>query len=119
MTSSKLLVLLSMALFACGSSSSSDSADDPVGEDELKASECPLAVDVLVQKPSIAPDGALKSSWANDMKDYESDPKKAAADQLTLLAPHVAMARAEGAVELHGTRNRGCFYATVDAKSGK
>lgn len=115
------LALLSFSTVAGCAASTESPADDgtPTGEDELKSAECPKSVEVMVQKPSIASDASLKSSWARDMAAYESNPSAAAQEQLTLLSSHVAKARAEGAVKLRGTLGKACFYATVDAQSGQ
>ena len=89
------------------------------GEDELKASECPAKIEVLLEKPAVLSDAGLKRAWERDMSEYEDDPKAAAAQQLVDLASHVSKARSQTAVKLIGTRGRGCAYATVDAQTGQ
>src|SRR5438105_11806099 len=114
-----LLLLSVLALGGCAAEASNDAATLDDGDSELKASECPVAVDVLLTKPSIASDASLQKSWAKDMAAYENDPQAAATAQLTLLSSHVAKARSQTAVKLHGTRGAACFYKTVDAQSGQ
>lgn len=118
----KLSMLLSVAALSflsatagCAADSSGDTpgSDEGVGEEELKASECPTKVEVLLQKPSILSDTVMKSAWQRDMSKSEAD------EQYTALKSHVAKARSQTAVKLVGTRNRGCFYATVDAQTGQ
>jgi len=106
----------------CAAPTSSDApapGDEAVGEDELKAAECPPKVEVMLLKPTIASDAALKRSWSRDMAEYENDPDAAAAQQLTDLSSHVSKARSQTAVKLIGTRGRACSYATVDAQTGQ
>ena len=94
------------------------SEEEGSSEDELKASECPAKIEVLLQKPTVMSDASLKRAWERDL-DWETDPKAAAAQQLVDLASHVSKARSQTAVKLIGTRGRACSYATVDAQTGQ
>jgi hypothetical protein len=124
MKSVALLLALSACSFAlvagCAEPTSSDEEEAAAAsEDELKSSECPPAIDVLLLAPTVMTDAKLKSTWSRDMASYESDPDKAAAEQLTELSSHLSEARSQKAVKLHGTRGAACFYKTVDAQTGK
>jgi hypothetical protein len=116
------VALLSTVICAAGCAAPTSEApgegEETASEDELKASECPAKVEVLLLKPTIASDATMKRTWERDLW-WESDPPATAAQQMIDLASHVTKARSQTAVKLVGTRGRACSYATVDAATGQ
>ncbi len=122
MKTTLLLAAASLAsLVGCASpSTSAEPAEEPSVEEELKSSECPAKVEVSIAKPSIPTDATLTHAWESDFTtDYGGNPPQEARDQLGQLTTHLAKARAEDVVKLTGTLGQRCFYATVDAATGR
>jgi hypothetical protein len=85
------------------------------------ATDCPAAIEVEVQKPTIMSDAKLLSVYKKDFEKQGLDDHAAeyAEDQLTQAAELIAQARADKAVSLRGVLQQGCAYKTFDAKTGQ
>jgi hypothetical protein len=113
---SSLALSLSLLTGCAALSEEAPTTTESGADEELKQAECPAQLTVEIDAPTVTADDKLVSFLAKSPEFASApDPQKSARDQVAMLAPWLAAARATGNVSLKGTVGKGCFYKTTDA----
>jgi hypothetical protein len=104
-----------LALVAgCAGKTVSDDPAETAGAD-LSSSVCPPKIEVKLDAADIESDAQIKAKL---MSPSQGMSEQEASEQMTEIADHLKLARADKAVTLTGTLQQACFYKTTRSPAG-